>query len=182
MLPYKLFAPDRLFASFRDVSADYLAGEGIALLICDIDNTLVTYDDPEPTDDVLDWIRSLQAAGIAVAFVSNNDWQRVSRFNGSLGFFASAKSGKPFPGKIREAMDFYKTGKSSTALLGDQLLTDVWAARNAGITALTVPPINDKTTFFWRFKRRLERPVLKKYLRLHAGGLPDGISLSVWKL
>ena len=48
-------------------------------------------------------------------------------------------------------------------LMGDQVFTDVWAARNAGIRAILVPPIKDKRDLFTRFKRLLEKPFLKKY-------------------
>ena len=48
-------------------------------------------------------------------------------------------------------------------MMGDQILTDVWAARNAGIRAILVPPIKDKRDPFTRFKRLLEKPIMKKY-------------------
>ena len=57
--------------------------------------------------------------------------------------------------------------KDTTIMVGDQILTDVWAARNAGVRAVVVPPINDKRDIFTRFKRVLERPFLKKYKRIH---------------
>ena len=79
------------------------------------------------------------------------------------------KSGKPFTGRIRAAMAAMGTDRTNTALMGDQVFTDVWAAHNAGLTAILVPPINDKKDIFTRFKRLLERPVLKKYER-HGGG------------
>ena len=47
--------------------------------------------------------------------------------------------------------------------MGDQIFTDVWAARNSGIRAILVPPINDKRDLFTRFKRLLERGIIKKY-------------------
>ena len=59
------------------------------------------------------------------------------------------------------------TDKSDTVLMGDQVFTDVWAAHNAGIRAILVPPINDKRDLLTRFKRLLERPVLRKYDKLH---------------
>ena len=55
------------------------------------------------------------------------------------------------------------TDKSNTILMGDQVFTDVWAAHNTGIRAILVPPIKDKTDVFTKFKRLLEKPILKKY-------------------
>ena len=60
-------------------------------------------------------------------------------------------------------MEKMGTDKNNTILMGDQIFTDVWAAHNAGIPAILVPPINDKRDIFTRFKRLLEKPILKKY-------------------
>ena len=56
---------------------------------------------------------------------------------------------------------------NETAMLGDQLLTDCYAGKNIGLTALIVPPIKDKTNLFFRFKRLCERPFIRKYAKLH---------------
>ena len=48
-------------------------------------------------------------------------------------------------------------------LMGDQVFTDVWAARNAGLRAILVPPIKDKRDILTRSKRALEKPIIKKY-------------------
>ena len=55
----------------------------------------------------------------------------------------------------------------NTALLGDQLLTDAAAGARAGLFSIIVPPIKDKRSLFFRFKRWLEKPYLKKYNKLH---------------
>ena len=53
-----------------------------------------------------------------------------------------------------------------TAGLGDQLLTDTLAVHRLDMPSFIVPPIKDKTTLFFRFKRLLERPYLRRYRRL----------------
>jgi predicted HAD superfamily phosphohydrolase YqeG len=55
----------------------------------------------------------------------------------------------------------------NTAGLGDQLLTDTLAVHRLGMPSLIVPPIKDKTTLFFKFKRYLERPYIKKYKKAH---------------
>ena len=49
--------------------------------------------------------------------------------------------------------------------VGDQLFTDVWGARNAGIFALLVQPIDKKEEIQIILKRYLERIVLFFYKR-----------------
>ena len=76
---------------------------------------------------------------------------------------AYSKGGKPFKKNLLRAMSDMGTDISNTVLMGDQVFTDVWAAHNAGIKAILVPPIKDKRDPFTKFKRLLEKPFLKKY-------------------
>jgi predicted HAD superfamily phosphohydrolase YqeG len=64
-------------------------------------------------------------------------------------------------------MQILGTDKDNSIFIGDQILTDVWAAHNAGIRALLVSPINDKKDPFTRFKRILEGPIQRKYDKIH---------------
>jgi hypothetical protein len=166
MIFEKSLLPDRLFGSFREVTPDILSEMGVKALLCDIDNTLVTYDDPEPTPDVARWFGQLKEAGIGVAFISNNEPERVELFNRSLGYPAYPKAGKPSTKAYAEAAAALGVPREACAVLGDQLLTDAWAAHRFGVPALIVPPIKDKTSLFFRFKRSLEVPYMKKARRL----------------
>ena len=66
-----------------------------------------------------------------------------------------------------KAIDTLGEGKEHTAALGDQILTDIVAGNRAGIFTILVPPIKDKTNFFFKSKRLLERSTVKKYLKEH---------------
>lgn len=167
MIFEKTLLPKRMCASFRDVTPAYLHALGIRHILCDIDNTLVTYDDPLPTEDVLAWFDSMTKNGIRVGFVSNNDHDRVELFNSKVGFTAYAKAGKPLTGKLKQAMAEMGAEPGNTAFLGDQLLTDAAAANRAGLYCIIVPPIKDKKNAFFRFKRWLEVPYVKKYRKTH---------------
>lgn len=161
----KYLKPDHILGSFSEVTPEFCREQNIAALICDIDNTLVTYDDAEPTDAVLAWYRALRDTGVRISFVSNNDAERVTRFNTPLGVPAFPKSGKPSRRGIYAAMEAMGSTPERTVFLGDQLLTDVIAAKRAGIRAIVVPPIKDKTTLFFRAKRAIERPFMNKYIK-----------------
>ena len=106
--------------------------------------------------------------GIKAAFVSNNDFDRVSRFNREIGIPMYPKGKKPLKKFMRRAMIELGVGKEETAIMGDQIFTDVWAGRNVGIRCVVVPPIKDKTDPFTRFKRVLERPVMRYYRKREA--------------
>ena len=159
--------PDDLFASYRDLTPAYLLERGIRVLIMDIDNTLAPYEQDLPDARIKTWLSDMKTAGIGLAFVSNNDWERVELFARDLDIPAFAKSGKPFGKTLRRVIKLYGADVCCTAMLGDQLLTDVFAGKHIGATALLVPPIKDKTTAFWRIKRTLEKPVIRRYIKKH---------------
>jgi len=157
------FVPEYRFEKFNQASAEFLVSIGVKGIILDIDNTLEPYENPHPGKEVTEWFESLFAAGIKAAIVSNNGRERVELFNAELGLPAYYKAKKPFKKNILRAMHDMGTQKDETIFMGDQVFTDVWAAHNAGIRAILVPPINDKRDLLTRFKRLLEIPVLKKY-------------------
>ena len=161
----KYLKPDFILSSFAEVTPDFCRNNNIAALVCDIDNTLVTYDDPVPTDAVLEWWHALDRIGVKISFVSNNDADRVYTFAKPLGAPAFPKSGKPSRRGIHLAIEAMGSAPDKTVFLGDQLLTDVMAAKRFGIRAIVVPPIKDKTTLFFRAKRAIERPFMKKYIK-----------------
>ena len=155
--------PDYYFEKFYMADADFLLSIGVRGIILDVDNTLEPYEHPLPGKDVREWLSDLARHGISAAIVSNNNNSRINTFNAELGLLAYSRAAKPFAKNVRRAMRALGTGKADTILMGDQIFTDVWAARNAGIRAILVPPINDKRDLFTRFKRLLERGIIKKY-------------------
>ena len=157
--------PDYMFRAFDEITPAFLRELGVKAILADIDNTLAPYEQPEPDERIKGWIASLAEAGIGIAFVSNNDWERVELFNRSLGVPAYAKSGKPFKKNLIKAMNDLGGTLETTVMLGDQLLTDALAGHNLGVRCLIVPPIRDKKNAFFRFKRWLEKPVVRKFKR-----------------
>lgn len=159
------FVPEYRFETFDLASAEFLLEIGVKGIILDIDNTLEPYENSDPGEHVVSWLESLKRCGIKAAIVSNNGRERVERFNKNLSLPAYYKAKKPFKRNLLRAMQDMNTDTSSTVLMGDQVFTDVWAAHNVGIRAILVPPINDKRDIFTKFKRLLEKPILKKYER-----------------
>ena len=164
---WKAVLPDRYYDTVADITLQELRENGIRALICDIDNTLVTYDDPVPTQSASAFLTAMREGGISVAFVSNNNEERVSRFNTDLGYFYAAKSGKPCGRELRRAMAYMGSPARDTAVVGDQIFTDIYAGKRLGLRCYLVKPIRDKNSLFFRFKRKLEIPVLRAYARLH---------------
>ena len=161
--------PEYKFEKFNDITPEFLSSLGVKGVLLDIDNTLEPYEHALPGEHVISWLNALSEYGIRTAIVSNNNRERVETFNKEIGMPAYAKAGKPFKKNLLRAMKDMGTDASDTVFIGDQILTDVWAAHNAGIIAILVPPINDKKDIFTRFKRLLEKPIQRKYDRRRIG-------------
>ena len=156
-------SPDYMFRTYREITPEFLRSIGVRALLMDIDNTLAPYEQPDPDEHNVQWLAAMQEAGIALAFISNNDRERVERFNRELGLPAYWKSGKPFRRSLDDAMTKLNVPAEQTAILGDQLLTDALAGKHIGLRAIIVPPIKDKTSAFFRFKRWCEKPFIRTF-------------------
>ena len=172
------FTPTYMFGHYYEVTPEFLKSIGVRAVLSDIDNTLAPYEQDEPDERIVSWVRSLEENGIKLALVSNNHAPRVEKFNRELGLSAYPDSGKPKKKTLLRAMEELGVTPSETAMLGDQLLTDAYAGLHTGLPALIVPPIKDKTNLFFLFKRLLERPFIRKYAKAH--GYED--YMAFWKI
>ena len=158
-----LLLPDYDFDTYKGVTPEFLKSIGKTCILCDIDNTLVPYDVPLPTEDVISWAKNLTDNGIKLILVSNNEKERVEKFNEYLSLPYLYKSGKPSRKTVKNAIGKLNDSKENAIMLGDQLLTDVITARVSGITAVWVPTIKKVETPFFRFKSAIEKPFIKYY-------------------
>ena len=93
-----MLTPDILFDSYRDITPAFLQGQGVTLLLTDLDYTLAPKAVRRPDDALRQWIDGLKDAGITVMIVSNNrSGVRVTEFCGDLGIGYLGHAGKPSP-------------------------------------------------------------------------------------
>ena len=136
------FKADWVCRDIYDLTGQKLAEKGIRLLLADLDNTLVPYGVPLPTDEVRAWNEGLRAAGVTLFVLSNNrhaDRPRI--FSESLGIPFIGHAGKPKTPSFFKAMEQMGVTKEQTAIVGDQIFTDVLGGNRAGVTTILVQPI-----------------------------------------
>ncbi|MBP3555716.1 MAG: YqeG family HAD IIIA-type phosphatase [Clostridia bacterium] len=161
------FVPDMMFDSVFEIEPEMLIERNIRAVVLDIDNTLVTYGVAEPTEEVIAWIETLKSAGLHVAIASNNHEPRVALFNKKLGVFTTWESKKPSARSVKTACEHFGVKAEEAVVIGDQIFTDVWCARNAGALAILVKPIPYPENLFFKCKRILEKPFIRTYRRRH---------------
>ncbi len=160
------FYPDEYIDSTYDIDFEKLYREGIRGIIFDIDNTLVMHDAP-PDERSVELLRKLSGMGIKLLFLSNNKEERVKSFRDRSVPEAVYiyKAGKPLRSGYVRAMEMMGTDRRSTVCIGDQLFTDLWGAKRAGIRNILVKPIDPHEEIQIVLKRILERMVLGSYAR-----------------
>ncbi|MBR4288998.1 MAG: YqeG family HAD IIIA-type phosphatase [Clostridia bacterium] len=160
--------PDLMCQTVYDIPFRSFEEKGLRLVIFDIDNTLVSYETPEPDEKLKRFLRDFSRRGVEVALVSNNSPQRVERFNRELGFFAVPDAHKPSKNALESVMKHFSIPKEEILFVGDQLLTDAWTARLWDLRAVVVEPIQKRENLFFRFKRVLEKPFVRIYRKRNA--------------
>lgn len=70
---------------------------------------------------------------------------------------------KPSTKNYVKAMEIMGTDRGNSLFIGDQLFTDVWGAKRAGIANILVKPIHPKEEIQIVLKRYLEKVVLHYY-------------------
>jgi len=152
--------PDIQVTSVTDVTPALLARLGVQGVLVDLDDTLVASDADDLSAEAEAWVASLRDAGIEVAILSNGERARVRRLGERIGVPAFALVGKPFAFAFRKGLAALGTPREATAMVGDQLFTDVLGANCAGITSILVRPLTPGKLPHTRAARRLERLIL----------------------
>lgn len=158
------FYPDNEVESAYDIDYEGLYRKGYRGIIYDVDNTLVPHGAPADERAILLFER-LRAIGYGTVLLSNNKEPRVKTFQESVGGEYIFKAGKPKKTGYEKAMKILGTTPENTLFVGDQLFTDVWGAKKAGIITYLVKPIHPKEEIQIVLKRYLEKVVLYFYHR-----------------
>ena len=172
----KKHLPTYVFKSIYDIDFNALYAKGKRVILFDLDNTIATYNELEPSDKHIEFRNMLYNIGFKVYIVSNNNGNRISKFTEKFiidGFLLMAK--KPFPKKTNNFLKKFHINKEETIFVGDQILTDIVCANNVGIDSILVKTI-DKTSQKWytKINRLREKRIIKKLVNKN---LPNAIEV-----
>ncbi|RKX66784.1 MAG: YqeG family HAD IIIA-type phosphatase [Tenericutes bacterium] len=136
--------PSAYQTSILDIDLDQLKDQGIKLIICDLDNTLVPHFTKFPTKYAKKFVDSALEKDFDFVLLSNNTSRRVGFFAEKLGltdFISGAK--KPFPFSIKKEIKRHNLTPAQTVIIGDMLVTDTLAANFIGAESILVQPLID---------------------------------------
>lgn len=161
------FFPDIYVRSIFEMPIEELKEKGIRALVFDIDNTIVPFDVAEAEERIVELFESFRKQGFQLCLLSNNNKKRVQLFNRRLKALAIYKAGKPGVKKLYRAMEKMGSTPRTTALIGDQVFTDVFCGHRAKVLTILTAPVCERDQLVTKVKRGLERQVLKQYFHQH---------------
>ncbi len=157
------FAPKKKVRSIFALDLKALRAAGIKGIITDLDNTLVKTREKLADEQVAAWFRSLQDEGFQVVIVSNNTRRRVGGFSVPLNIPFVHGARKPTSSGFRKALALLGLEARETAVIGDQLLTDVLGGNLLGMYTILVEPCSPEgEKWVTRINRSIEKVVVKR--------------------
>ena len=159
----EIFYPNEYLDSTYQIDFEKYYKAGYRGVIFDIDNTLVPHGAPAD-ERAAALFERLKELGFSSVLLSNNKEPRVKMFfDGVTASHYIYKAGKPSTKNYCKAMKLMGCDKSNTLFVGDQIFTDVYGAKLAGIHSILVKPIHPKEEIQIVLKRYLEKIVLFFY-------------------
>ncbi len=141
------------------IDYEKLKTQGIKGIIFDIDNTLVHHGD-DSTPYVDKFINSLETLGLKILFLTNNDKERVERFNKNIGAPFICDAQKPQPKAYLDALKLLGVEKNEAVVIGDQMFVDIVGANRAGVPSILVNFVENPNEKWLGVKRYIEKAVL----------------------
>lgn len=159
------FYPDIYQKSIYTINYNKLLENGIKCLLFDLDNTCVPYIESKPNKKLKNHFDELKDMGFKVIIFSNSGRKRLEPFKKELNVDCSSNCKKPFKSKFIKLLDTYNYKLSEVAIIGDQLITDIYGGNKIGITTILVNPISKNEMVFTKINRFIEKKKINKMIK-----------------
>ena len=156
------FIPDIYSQSVYTINYKNLKKRNIKCLLFDLDNTLASYAESVPSNDVKE-LFNLLSADFKVIIMSNSGKKRLRPFKEILNVDVAYSSKKPFKMKYLKIMNTYNFKPEEIACIGDQLMTDIFGANRVGCVSIFVNSIGMQEPIWTKFNRIWEGIILKRF-------------------
>lgn len=157
---FKQLIPDLHVSSIYHIDLYAMQRRGVKAIITDLDNTLVEWDRPDATEELVKWLTQVQEIGFKVVIVSNNNETRVGNFAKPLNVPYIHQARKPTGKAFKRAIEMMGVKPEEAVVIGDQLFTDVLGGNLLGLYTILVIPVASNDAFITKFNRNMEKVVL----------------------
>jgi len=155
------FKPHIRLDRVTDITVGLLQKYKIDALILDVDNTLSTHHGEVLTDGLEDWLVYMKENGIKLTVLSNSKRKRVEPFAQKINLDFISLGLKPLPFGYIRAVNSLGTRRKNTAIVGDQIFTDIIGGNTVGVKTVLLTPIKPEDGWSFKLRRRLEKIIIK---------------------
>ncbi len=163
----KLLYPDIFVESIQEISLEQLNKRKIKGLILDLDNTITLWNSNEISIEVGEWFKVISASGFKACILSNNGEKRILQVARQLDIPYIHRAAKPNPRSFIRAVHLMGIKAEETAVIGDQIFTDVLGGNRAGLYTILVVPLDNREFIGTRISRMMESLLIHKIRALH---------------
>jgi uncharacterized protein len=160
------FCPTWTAASVTAIDASFFEAHGVRGVILDLDNTLVPWRGVEIPADVADWVRRMRAASLRLCIVSNTHRPgRLRQLAAAFEIPYVPGSTKPRRRGFLQAAEMMGVTVDECAVVGDQVMTDIWGGNRCGMLTVLVDRLSDREFVGTRWINRSLEALLLRQLR-----------------
>lgn len=157
-----LIIPDMYAANIYEIDYKLLKKKGLTNLIFDIDNTILKVNSLEVSEKLKKHFKYLDKKGFNICILSNNNKERVIPVAKELQTGYIFKAQKPNKTAFERALVSLNSKRENTAMIGDQMLSDVKGAKENKIYSILVEPVSNKYDLKTGTSRVLQNIMMKK--------------------
>ncbi|NMC26961.1 MAG: YqeG family HAD IIIA-type phosphatase [Syntrophomonadaceae bacterium] len=158
----ELLQPKAYADSVLELPLEELRRKHISAFIFDLDNTITEWNSHHIDDQMEAWFVRLLAQGFQACILSNNGERRIKSVADRLGIPFIHRAAKPRRRAFRRALYIMGVTASQTAVVGDQVFTDILGGNRAGLYTILVKPIASREFIGTKINRLLEKMVVKR--------------------
>ncbi|MDD2511373.1 MAG: YqeG family HAD IIIA-type phosphatase [Syntrophomonas sp.] len=162
---FEILYPQIYVKSLLEIPLDKLKELKINTFILDLDNTITEWNRREVRQEIAEWFENIKGQGFKACILSNNGEQRVLVVARSLGIPYLHRAQKPRRRAFFQALSLMESQAAETAVIGDQIFTDVLGGNRAGLYTILVVPLDKREFPGTKISRCMEYFVLRRLRR-----------------
>lgn len=161
----KKFYPTIYQKTIHDINYQKLKQRGIHCLLFDLDNTIALLDQQKKIEKRTQKLFEKLEKDFKLIIISNSPRKRVEYYAKILNCDYESFALKPLTIKYRKIKRKYGYQKEEMAMIGDQLITDMYAGNKMTSCTILVEPLGTKDLKITSFNRFLEKHIFNYFKR-----------------
>lgn len=155
------FIPNMYVKNIFEIDYKKLKDRDIKVLLFDFDNTIIEKGNNVIDKKTLKFLNSLKSDFIIYVVSNSLNKSKLNLVCSKLDLPYIGNARKPFKSGYKK-LKFKSIKNEQIAMIGDQLITDVWGANKMGYFSILIDPITNNEHIWTKINRVFERIIQKK--------------------